>query len=194
MNKIIISTITASLLTISSAQAFDDQREGFLMSFGAGLSSVNSELTAYNNYYGNSFSIDERSLGFATAFKIGYGFNNQFLLYYTNDVSWFGIDAINNNDTFITGGSAIGASYYIDENGPIYITGAIGLGIFSNFSSGDSADLGSTFSVGAGYEITPHVQLEATWQHTSTENYSDYYSDTDVTTNALRFTINYMWY
>ena len=177
MNKIIISAIAASLLTISSAQAFDDQREGFLVGLGAGLSLVNSEVATY----------DETSLGFATSFKIGYGFSNQFLLYYVNNVSFFGQDY--SNDTFTTGGSSIGASYYFDENSPYYALGSIGLGSFGNFSSGNG-EIGSTFSIGAGYEYSPHILLEGVFEHVNVDDYS--YNG--ASTNSLRFTINYMWY
>ena len=183
MNKIIISTIAASLLTISTAQAFDDQREGFLMGVGAGAAIVNTSSTG----------LDESSFGFATSFRMGYGFNNQFLLYYTNDISWFGIDDYRNDDTFISGGSAIGASYYIEENSPIYITGSLGLGGFSNFTSDYSTDLGSTFSIGGGYEISPHVLLEASYQRTNADNYNEGYG-AEMSTNAFKFTVNYLWY
>ncbi len=189
MKKVTLSVLTASLLTVSSAQAFDDQREGFLMGIGAGIANVNTT-------FSSNYEADYSSFGFATSFKMGYGFSNQFLLYYTNDVSWFGIDGAN-GDNFISGGSSIGASYYFDENSPFYITGSIGLGIFANFTSGDAAS-GSTFSLGAGYEVTPHVMLEATFQRTSVTDYTegyDYYDDsTDVATNAFRFTVNYMLY
>ena len=193
MKKIIISSILASMLTVSTASAFDDQREGFLVGIGAGASIVNTSLDVYDSYYG-SFSSDESSFGLATSFKLGYGFNNQFLLYYTNDVSWFGLKGT--NDTFITGGSSIGAMYYIDENSPIYLVGAIGIGSFSNFTNG-GGETGSTFSIGGGYEVSPHVLLEATYQHVNVEDYYNdgyNYGSADVSTNSFRFTINYMWY
>ncbi len=180
MKKIIISSILASMLTVSTASAFDDQREGFIASIGGGLALVNTSPDRFE---------DESSFGFATSFKIGYGFSNQFLLYYVNDVSWFGLD--DTDDTFTTGGSSIGATYYIDENSPYYITGAIGIGVFSNFTEGDG-EMGSTFSIGGGYEISPHVLLEANFQHASVEDFG--YNNTDVSTNSFRFTVNYMWY
>ena len=176
MKKIIISSILASMLTVSTASAFDDQREGFLVSIGAGANLVNTA----DNFH------SETSLGLSTAFKIGYGVNNQFLLYYTNDVAWYGLDI--NNDTWITGGSAIGASYYIEENSPYYVIGSLGIGVFSNFTSGVSADSGLTFALGGGYEYSPHIMLETTWQHTSIDDYDDF------STNVFKFTINYMWY
>ena len=180
MKKIIISSILASMLTVSTASAFDDQREGFLVSIGAGAALVNTSPDRFD---------DESSFGFTTSFKIGYGFSNQFLLYYVNDVSWFGLDGT--NDTFATGGSNIGISYYIDESSPYYVMGAIGIGSFQNFTDG-YGEIGSTFSIGGGYEVSPHILLEATYQHVSVEDFG--YANTDVSTNSLRFTVNYMWY
>ena len=174
MKKIIISSILASVLTVSTASAFDDQREGFLASIGAGLNLTNTSI--YNN--------SETSFGLSTAFKIGYGFNNQFLLYYTNDVSWYGLDV--SDDWYTTGASSIGASYYIEENSPYYVLGSIGIGGLSNFTAGDGSDTGMAFALGGGYEYSPHVLLEGTWQHVSAED--------DVSSNVFKFTINYMWY
>jgi len=174
MKKIIFSSILASMMAVSTASAFDDQREGFLVGIGGGLNLTNTSVYSYS----------ETSFGFSTAFKIGYGFNNQFLLYYTNDVSWYGLDG--SDDWWMTGGSAIGASYYMEENSPYYLLGSLGIGGFSNFTTGESADSGITFALGGGYEYSPHVLLETTWQHVST--------DDDISTNVFKFTINYMWY
>ena len=175
MKKIIISSVLASMLTVSTASAFDDQREGFLIGLGAGLNLTNT------GFYNSS----ETSFGLSTAFKIGYGFNNQFLLYYTNDVSWYGLDR--SDDWFVTGASGIGASYYIEENSPYYVMGSLGIGTFADFTSGESADdTGLAFTLGGGYEYSPHVLLETTWQNISTGD--------DTSNNVFKFTINYMWY
>lgn len=180
MNKVLLSCA----LLATCAFSFDEQREGFLISVGVGLASVNTELS----YLGSS--ADEDNTGFATSFKLGYGISNQLLVYYVNDVSWFSFE--NDDDTYTAGHSGIGFSYYIGENEPFYLLAGVGLGTFSNFTSGESDDIGSAYSLGLGYEVSPHIQLEAVYQSSTTEN--QYNNNIETTNSAFRVTVNYMWY
>jgi len=182
LKKILISSVLASLVVVSSIEAFDEQREGFVISLGAGVSSVNSEFKA------GGFSADDTSFSLATSFKIGYGFTNQFLLYYINDVSWYGYDNDPNDDTYASGLTGIGVSYYIEENSPYYIMGGIGAGSFSNFSEGEG-ETGSAFVIGGGYEVSPHFQIEASYLSTSIEE-----DGVEADISAIRLTANYMLY
>jgi len=181
MKKILTGSLLCALL-LSSSEAFDEQKEGFLVGFGVGVSSINTE--ADFNY----ISVEERNTGLATSFKLGYGFSNQFLLYYSNDVTWYGYDNDPNDDTYISGMSGIGISYFLNENDPYYLMGAIGIGSFSNFSEG-KGDTGSAFSLGVGYEIAYHTQIEATYLATNIKE-----NGIDFNNNAFRITLNYLWY
>lgn len=182
MKKIVLSTVVASCIALSSVEAFDGQREGFLIGLGAGLSSVNTEVKM--GYYG----YNERSFGLATSFKIGYGFTNQFALYYMNDVSWFGYDDDPYDDTYTSSFTGVSASYYIDEHAPAYVLAGVGIGTFANFSE-DAGETGSAFILGAGYEVSPHIQIEATYLVNSVDD-----GGIEVDTDAFRMTLNYMWY
>ena len=182
MKKILISSILAGLVVTTSLEAFDEQREGFIVSLGAGVSSINTEIDVGN------MGADETSFGLATSFKIGYGFTNQFLLYYVSDVSWYGYDNDPNDDTYTSGHGGIGASYYIEENSPYYVMGAIGIGSFTNFSESEG-ETGSAFIIGGGYEVSPHFQIEATYLSTNIEE-----DNVELNTGAFRVTANYMWY
>jgi len=184
LKKIVISSIVASLVAVSTAQAFEGQKQGFMLSVGAGLSSITTEV-GLSGYYG---SADETSTGFATSFKIGYGFTNQFLLYYMNDVSWYGFDDDPYDDTYTSGFTGVDASYYVEENSPAYVLAGIGLGSFTNFSE-DAGETGSSFVLGAGYEVTPHLNIEGTYLVTSIEE-----DGVELDTDAFRLTLNYMWY
>jgi hypothetical protein len=182
MKKIVISSILAGLLATTSLEAFDEQREGFIVSFGAGVSSINTEIDF------SRYGADDTSFGLATSFKIGYGFTNQFLLYYINDISWYGYDNDPNDDTYTSGLTGIGASYYIQENSPFYVMGGVGIGSFTNFSESEG-ETGSAFIIGGGYEVSPHIQVEATYLSTSVKEDS-----IDLDTGAFRLTANYIWY
>jgi len=182
LKKILLSSILASVLVVSSLEAVDEQKEGFIIGLGIGMSSINTEVSF------GGYDWDERSFALATSFKIGYGFTNQFLLYYTNDISWYGYDNDPYDDTYISGMSGIGVSYYLEENSPYYVMGAIGIGSYSNFTEGDS-ETGSAFSVGVGYEVSPHFQIEATYLSTSIEE-----DGVELDTGAFNLTANYMWY
>lgn len=184
MKKVLAMSLLTSMAAFSSLEAFDDNREGFVISLGAGVSSIKTEIDM-GNYYG---SADETSFGLATSFKIGYGFTKQFLLYYVNDVSWYGYDNDPNDDIYTSGITGIGASYYIEENSPFYVTAAIGIGSFTNFSESEG-ETGSAFVIGGGYEVIPHFHLEATYLSTSIEE-----NGVELDTGAFRLTANYMWY
>jgi len=182
MRKSVVLSLLASLVATTSLYAFDEQREGFIVSLGAGVSSIKTDIKLGN------LGADETSFGLATSFKIGYGFTNQFLLYYTSDVSWYGYDNDPKDDTYTSGHGGIGASYYVQENSPYYVMGGIGIGSFTNFSE-SKGETGSAFIVGGGYEVSPHFQVEATYLSTSIEE-----DNVKLDTGAFRLTANYMWY
>ncbi len=182
MRKVVVSAMLATLMSISSLEAFDMQREGFIVSVGAGVASVNTGIDiGYQDF-------DETSVGLATSFKIGYGFTKQFLLYYINDVSWYGYDNDPNDDTYTNGLSGVGVSYYLQEDSPYYVMGSVGIGSFVNFSESEG-ETGSAFMVGAGYEFAPHIQAELAYLYTSIDE-----SNVALTTDTVKLTVNYMWY
>ncbi len=180
MKKIVSTSMLAVMIATTSLQAFDEQKEGFIVSVGAGISSIKSEIEE------GSLSADETSFGLATSFKIGYGITNQFSLYYLNDVSWYKYDA--SDDTYTSSITGVGASYYIEEFSPYYVMAAVGIGSFVNFSESDG-DMGSAFVIGGGYEVSPHIQLEATYLRTNIDD-----DGVEFNSGAFRLTANYMWY
>ena len=185
MNKILNSVMLVAVLTTASTSvsAFDDQKEGFLVGIGAGVAKIKTEVDV------GSLGADDTSLGLATSFKIGYGFTNQFALYYRNDVNWFGYDSDPQDDTYISGLTGIAANYFIEENSPYYLTAGVGVGSFANFTNKTRSETGSAYTIGAGYEVAPHVSLEATYLSNTIEE-----KNVELSTGALRLTVNYMWY
>ena len=179
-----MSALVASTLVVSSAQAFDEDRKGFILGLGAGISAINTEVTVDNDGYHDNAS--DSSVGFSTSLKIGYGFTDQFALYYVRNAAWFGYD--HNDDNFISGISGVAANYYIAPKSPIYVMAGVGFGDFANFSEGEG-EVGSAFMLGGGYEVYPHVQVEGSYIVTDIEE-----SGLDFSTDAFHLTVNYLWY
>lgn len=186
MKKILLSALLAAAVSVSSLEAFDEKREGFILSVGAGVSAVTTDITVSSGDY--SASADETSLGLATSLKIGYGFTNQFSVYYVRNASWFGYDNDSADDWYASGIVGVGASYYIEENSPMYVMAAVGMGDYANASENEG-ETGSAFMLGGGYEVYPHVQVEATYLVANVEE-----DNVELGTGAFQLTVNYQWY
>jgi len=174
MKKFIIPTMVATLL-ISNANAFDDKKEGLMLGVGIGASSIKTTYTG-----GNS-----RDTGFATSLKLGYGFNEQLAVYFglTGDTYKY-----NGKDKAVnTALSGVGVDYYLEENSPFYLTGMVGFGSVNELKNNKS-QTGYGFLVGAGYELSKHITLQADYMKINTDDRLN--ADTD----ALRFTVSYTWY
>jgi len=81
---IMILALTVTVFTAASVSAFNGERKGFVLGFGIGPGYTN-----FSQEVGGIESDSEGKLSFVTDFRIGGGFNEQFLLYYENRVSWF---------------------------------------------------------------------------------------------------------
>jgi len=180
MNNKLLSALLAAALATSTANAFDEHRKGFLVGIGAGATINKTKATEAD------FSIKETNAGFATSFKIGYGFTNEFLLYYVNDVSWHSYK--NSDDTYISALTGIGVSFYFDKKKPFYVMGAIGVGTYGNLSL-ETYKRGAAYSLGLGYEIIPHLNVETSYMATNVK-----IENAKIKTDNLRATLNYTWY
>jgi opacity protein-like surface antigen len=174
MKRIIIPTLTALLLR-NTANAFDDNKEGFILGLGIGASSIKTTYTRG----------DSRDTGFATSLKLGYGFNRQTIMYLGAIGDAYKYD--DKGKTVNTALTGIGLDYYINQNSPFYITAMVGVGSVSELKN-TKIQTGYGFLVGAGYEISEHITLQADYMKINTDDKLN--ADTD----AIRFTINYTWY
>ena len=170
MNKLLITLAAASAL---SPSVLAEQRSGFYLSGGLGISS---------NKYEEDWDSDSHSFsnaGLATSFKIGGYLSPNMALYYQREASfWQWSEA----DANIYGGlTGIGATYYFQPSRGPYVAAGIGLGdiVFE-----DTGDVGLGMSVGAGYEFSDHIQLGVVYTYTSVEE-SYYLSDREVSTTAF---------
>ena len=174
MKKIIIPTI-ATLLLVTNASAFDGNKEGFMLGIGAGVSSVKTTYTG-----GNS-----RDTSFATSLKLGYGFNEQLAVYLASESGVYKYNG--KGETADTSLIGIGLDYYIDQNSPFYVTGMVGLGSVNKLKKA-KVQTGYGFLIGAGYEISDHITLQADYMKINTDDKLN--ADTD----SIRFTARYTWY
>ncbi|MDH4211433.1 MAG: hypothetical protein OEV79_08285 [candidate division WOR-3 bacterium] len=136
---------------------FDGKRGGFII--GGGVGAGITSYTGTVEYLGMQITSDrETKFSGVTNFLIGGGVSKNLLLYYTNKVSWFSTDEV----ITIFGLSGLGITYYFDPKAPSpLLKGGLG---FSSFMAPfeDYEDYwGFGFSLGAGYEFSPHWSVEA---------------------------------
>jgi hypothetical protein len=176
VKKAILAIAISSTLA-TSAFGFDGKREGFIIGLGAGFHSTNFEL----------YDDDISKSGFATSLKIGYGFSEDVTLYYIRNASWFK----SSDDLYANGIMGIGSTYYFSPRAEtFYLSGAIGLGDFTNIDESES-ESGFGLMLGAGYELRKHIKLEANMIMSTID--LDY-QDKDLKPTSFQLTINYLWY
>ena len=216
-SRIVLLTVAAVvILTPVASDAFDKNRSGFILGFGVGptFSSFTQEMTS-EFFSLPEFSNGERTLpreskfGIGTDLKVGWGFNDQLLVYYTAKVAWFRytdvlvadnprtpmkesvwvvsgydiaagqtvIDTLNlemepAKDIWIASGMlAIGLSYYLSSDSPIYLTLGGGLSTWTApleddvwlqpFNDHTQTWWGPSAYGGVGYEFMKHWTAEA---------------------------------
>ena len=153
------------------AQLFDGKREDLILGFGAGFGVVAS------GDYGSA-------TGFTTVGKIGYGFSDQFAIYFASDVlSFF---------------PRLEMAYFLDPSSDYFLLGALGY---------RSIDDDSIFSLagGLGFEMRDYFSLELMLGYNRvSETYSSpswgFYTITYHTTTrhsniiTIAVTFNYYFY
>lgn len=191
MGSFLRVTAAAALLFSSvSAFAFDNSRKGFLVSIGGGIHGVSVES---NPSFGANRS--ESAGGFASSFKIGGGFTEQFSLYYIRNASWFD-SQVSAEDTYmvLAGIGGIGGSYYFKPSSPsAYVMSAFGAGDYAApFASNVDLEIGNAYLFGAGYEFSKHKMIEASMLFVDVEGSG--FEIEDRSMNSFQLTFNYMWY
>jgi len=169
----IVLALVALIALPNQASAFNDERQGFMLGLGAGYGS------AKISWDGDSDS----QTGLATTFKIGGGTSNQLQLYYSNRVIFFS----ENDYNFYQGMSAFGVSYYLEPTAPsFFFSGELGLGALNSFESGYDGDSGFGFTIGGGFEIAPHLILEANYMSAGV-------GDSPFDYTISNFTVTFSW-
>ena len=190
----VLAVIATILLVTTVAQAFDGNRKGFIIGFGVGPGYTSFTQTVKNVTTGFDETSDtENSFSFATDFKIGGGITDQFLLYYVNRVTWFGMEnALNENVTIANGVGGVGVSYYLETTAPaFYFLGSIGLSTWMTpFEDESSNWVGFGVSGGVGYEFAAHWGVEATVNYGNPKDEETVMNNKiEASTSALAFVV-----
>jgi opacity protein-like surface antigen len=179
------------MVASTSSHAFDGHRKGFVLGFGAGLG-----MTSFTQTLGagslSATSDRENKAGLATDFRIGGGFNEQFLLYYVNRASWISLENVfGNSVTIVSSVGLLGATYYFQSASPSpYVHGLLGLSSWdAPFESDTDALTGLGFGGGVGYEFSPHWSIEGSLNYSRP---SKTVQGIEVSTDAtsLQITVN----
>jgi len=165
--KRFMSLFTPALLLLclftGSASGFDGQRKGFILGGGVGLG-----MTSVKQSIDDGVSVttgeSETKFAFGTDFRIGWGIDSLWEVFYFNDLSWFTAENIfGNKITFATGVGGIGVRRYFGPPGAApFVTAGVGLSTWDTpFEEGGKAWWGVGVMAGGGYEFSPHWSVEA---------------------------------
>lgn len=147
------------------------RRKGFVFGFGVGVgrTSFTEPLAAYywrNTQEAEWSSVRQARASLVTELKIGHGFSDQFLLYYTSRISWLPLDHFTKDTMIANGAAGAGLMYYPFRRFGLYFVGNIGLATLVTWQPPltleNARQTGVIFSGGIGYQILPHLNLDFT--------------------------------
>ncbi len=152
--------VLAIVFAAVQVQAFDGQRQGFMLNLGAGLGQ--GKLTGK----AGSAKVTVDAMGFGGDFKIGGGLSPQTVIYYSNRTLFYSpsvdVLGITVSSDVMNGMSAIGISHFLEPQAPsVFFSGAIGIGVYTEKDADSESGLG--FTLGVGWEFMPNWTLEATY-------------------------------
>ena len=179
MTRRVVSVIVLHLFFLcndtTSSLAFDGNRKGFLLGFGAGPGYVAANSSS-------SSRRDESWSSIQTTIKLGHGFTEQFQLY-------FSAKAFFNRDfsPFLQASPSLGGSYYISASPTaIYLVVGGGVVYFSSFSS-SGPYVGPTIHAGLGMEFHRKWTLELNLSGSRVTDVFSEVGDLNIGTASLTF-------
>jgi len=175
------------LSTATGVAAWDGKRKGFIL--GGGIGPGMTSFTQKVEYGAASKTSPlENKFGLQTDFKIGGAPTDLIQIYYTNKVSWFGIENIYGNDVIIASGlSAVGVSYYSQPESPSsFFSGGLGFSSWAVPEEEANTWIGFGFYAGVGYEFARYwnVEFDLVWGNPSEEE-----AGLKATTNAFTYSL-----
>lgn len=184
-NKFISSESNASFLKPSSLDNEAD-RKGFILNIGVGGARVFRKYDPDFIDLNNEFAI-------LSDFKLGWGINNQILIYYKSSVNWFKSRKFYNEDVwYVFGNGGLGATYFFKpEVQSFFVSSSLG---FSNIRTpfeedNNGSNIGLGFTIGGGIELARHLlcQVDLMWGKTDSSGLKE-------RTLSLGMTVNYLFY
>ncbi len=146
------------------------RRQGFIFGIGTGVGTTNFE-APLAEYWGNAYEgswPDPRATAsaFATELKVGHGFTDQFLLYYTSRISWLPLSNLYRDDMIANGTAGVGMMLYPLRSSDFYLVGSVGLAVLVAYQPPFKLDrarqTGLAVSGGVGYELLRHLTIDFT--------------------------------
>ncbi|RKU29979.1 hypothetical protein C6497_05240 [Candidatus Poribacteria bacterium] len=144
------------------------RRKGFIFGIGAGVGNV-TFTAPLADYWGSSFTgnwPDPREIrsAFATELKVGHGFSDQFLLYYSSRITWLPLSNLYNDTMIVNGIAGLGIMVYPLLSADFYLVGTTGLAVLTTyqppFRLERARQTGLAVSCGVGYELLPQLTID----------------------------------
>lgn len=187
MNKCIAAALFTSVaLSCSNANAFDKERNGFLIGLGFGAQNTSTTVSTTNGNTATSDDVSES--GTAFSFRIGGGIGRKTTLYFLSQA---------NSDSEATYGlTGLGGTYYFKESGPsLYLHGGVGLGTIVFDEPFVSDGRGGAAMFGIGYEPTRGLHLDLNFMSIQAENSTTFIDpDVDYDIFTTQFMVGYTWF
>ena len=172
------------ILLVSNIMAFDGEREGFILGFGAGIG--NTSIDKVKDYERH-----EDHTGLYTDFRIGVALTNQFLIHYSGKQLYGGTDS-----GWILFYPGVGLTYYKNPHSPslmlmtgIGLTGGAGFDKVGRYDM-DLVGSGINLYVGIGYEYAKHFMVEFNYSFST----GKIIFDPDHKTQMVSLSLHYLAY
>ena len=145
-------------------------RQGFIFGMGVGVGNANFE-APFTEYWGSTYEGDwpnprGTTSAFATEIKVGHGFTNQFLLYYTSRISWLPLSNLYRDTMIANGVTGVGMMIYPLKSADFYIVSSAGLAVLVTwqppFKLERARQTGLAVSGGIGFELIRHLSVDFT--------------------------------
>ena len=147
------------------------RRKGFIFGLSVGVGQT-SFARPFAEYYWRRTDESEGSTGrqtrsaLVTELKIGHGFNDQFLFYYTSRISWLPLRHFAKDTTVANGAAGMGFMYFPFRRIGLYLVGNIGLATLVTWEPPltlkNARQTGVSTSWGIGYELFSHWSIDFT--------------------------------
>jgi hypothetical protein len=161
---VVMAVICLAGMLVTTAQAFDGNRRGFIIGGGLGPGVTFAKQTV--EQFGRSSSSNwETKPSVLADIKIGYAPSEKYQIYFFNVASMFGLDnALGGHVTISNGVGGVGMTMYSKPIAPCsYYNFGVGVASWDAVSEDDGdAWWGFGVMVGGGYEFARHWSLEGT--------------------------------
>lgn len=175
------------------------RRKGFIIGLGVGAGSTSFTEPLAEYYWRNTqeaewSSARQSRAALVTELKIGHGFSDQFLLYYTSRISWLPLQHFTKDTMIANGAAGAGIMYFPFHRFGLYFVGNIGLATLVTWQPPltleNARRTGVIFSGGIGYQILPHLNLDFTMSSGSaTARNVDDFSEVELINEVITYSL-----